>query len=104
MNADTKQKQISEFVTRTLNMLELLAGELPDGMRNKDIAAALNCDPAYVTRCFDILVAKGWAEKTPAGQMRVTARYSQLSFRALAGFERASTRLTDMKRNYTLDG
>lgn len=99
-----KEKQVSEQVTRTLNMLELLCGELPDGMRNKDIAAALGCEPSYVTRCFDFLEAKGWAEKTASGQMRVTSRFSQLSFRVLASFERATTQLKDKQRNYTLGG
>jgi DNA-binding IclR family transcriptional regulator len=104
VTTSNKDKQVSEFVTRTLNMLELLSGALPDGLRNKDIAAALGCEPSYVTRCFDILEAKGWAEKTPSGQMRVTSRFSQLSFRVLAGFERASTQLQDMQRNYTRGG
>jgi DNA-binding IclR family transcriptional regulator len=102
MNATPKDKDVSENVLRTLAMLELLAGELPQGMRNKDIAAALNCAPSYVTRAFDILESKGWADKTPEGHMRVTARFSQIAFRVLRGFEKASNQLEDMRRNYSL--
>lgn len=97
----TKNKELSENVLRALAMLELMCSAVPHGMRNKDLAAALGCAPSYVTRSFEILEAKGWAEKTPEGHMRVTARFSQLAFRVLAGFEQATTRLNDMKHNYT---
>jgi DNA-binding IclR family transcriptional regulator len=96
------EKQLSDQVMRTFAMLELLAGEVPSGMRNKDIAQALDVNPTYVTRSFELLEAKGWAEKTEDGRMRITSRFSQLSFRVLRGYEKAAGQLDDMKRNYTL--
>ena len=102
MNAPTTEKAGSDQVLRALAMLELLCGELPAGMTNKDIAAALNVPPSYVTRTAETLIVKGWVERTPEGRFRVTTRFSRLSFRVLQAFEKASTRLDDMRRNYTL--
>lgn len=92
----------SAQVLRALAMLEILSGELPAGLSNKDMATALNCPASYITRTADVLIEKGWVERTAEGRFRVTTRFSQLTFRVLAGFERASTRLDDMKRSYTL--
>lgn len=97
-----QEKDGSAQVLRALAMLELLCGELPAGMSNKDIAAALAVPPSYVTRTAETLIVKGWVERTPEGRFRVTTRFSRLTFRVLGSFERASTQLDDMKRNYTL--
>lgn len=94
----------SDQVLRALAMLELLCGELPAGMSNKDIATALAVPPSYVTRTAETLIVKGWVERTPEGRFRVTTRFSRLTFRVLNSFERASKQLDDMKRNYTLGG
>lgn len=102
MNAPTTDKAGSDQVLRALAMLELLCGELPAGMTNKDIAAALNVPPSYVTRTAETLIVKGWVERTPEGRFRVTTRFSRLTFRVLQAFEKASTQLDDMRRNYTL--
>lgn len=98
----TQEKAGSDQVLRALAMLELLCGELPAGMTNKDIAAALNVPPSYVTRTAETLIVKGWVERTPEGRFRVTTRFSRLTFRVLQAFEKASTQLDDMRRNYTL--
>lgn len=91
-------------VLRALAMLETLAGELPRGMSNKDLAAALRCPPPYVTRTADTLIQKGWVEKDEAtGRFRITSQFSRLTFRVLGGFERAERSLSDIKRNYTLN-
>lgn len=95
-------KAVSAQVLRALSMLEVLCGELPAGMSNKDIATALQCPPSYVTRTAETLIEKGWVEKTPEGRFRVTTRFSRLTFRVLQGFESATKQLDDMKRNYTL--
>lgn len=95
-------KAASTQVLRTLHMLEILSGELPSGMSNKDLAAAMGCPPSYITRTADTLMEKGWVERTPEGRFRITSRFSQLAFRTLAAFERAQTRLDDLKRNFTM--
>lgn len=98
----THGKYTSDSTLRALDMLELLCGALPEGLANKDIAAALKCPASTVTRTVDTLIAKGWAERTPAGLFRLTSRFPRLTFRVLAGFEAAGNRLDEMKRNYTL--
>lgn len=92
----------SALVLRACAMLEVLAGEVPHGLTNKDLAAALNTQPAYVTRTADILIAKGWVEKLPTGKFAVTTMFSRLTFRVLASFEREQKRLQDSQRNFTL--
>ena len=102
MSAD--DTKTSAQVLRALDMLETLSGELPRGLSNKDLAAVLRCPPPYVTRTADTLIQKGWIEKDEAtGRFRITSNFSRLTFRVLAGFERAERSLQDTKRNYTLD-
>lgn len=94
----------SAQVLRALDMLELLADALPGGLRNKDLAEALNCPPSYVNRTADSLMAKGWVEKTEDGQLRCKARFGALTFRVMAAFDRAEQQMADMRQNYTGDG
>lgn len=102
MSANAADKATSAQVLRALHMLEVLSGELPAGLTNKDIAAALDCPPSYVTRTADTLIEKGWVERTPEGRFRITTRFSQLSVRSLRAFEKCAQQLDDMKRNYLL--
>lgn len=95
-------KDVSAQVLRALAMLELLSGELPNGMSNKDIATALDCPAPYVTRTAATLIDKGWVERTPEGRFRITSRFSQLTVRTLRAFEKCAQQLDDMKRNYLL--
>ena len=100
----TEDSKASAQVLRALEMLEILAGEMPRGLSNKDIAATLRCPPSYITRTADTLIQKGWIEKDDAtGRFRITGQFSRLTFRVLAGFERAEQQLADTKRNYTLN-
>jgi DNA-binding IclR family transcriptional regulator len=102
MNAPAADKDVSAQVLRALAMLEVLSGELPNGLSNKDIATALNCPPPYVTRTAATLIDKGWVERTPEGRFRITTRFGQLSVRSLRAFEKCAQQLDDMKRNYLL--
>ena len=93
----------SAQVLRALEMLEALSGELPRGLSNKDLATALRCPPPYITRTAETLVQKGWVEKDEAtGRFRITTRFSRLTFRVLADFDRAKQALEAAQRNYTL--
>jgi DNA-binding IclR family transcriptional regulator len=98
----TADKDVSAQVLRALAMLETLAGELPNGLANKELAAAMDVPASYVTRTADVLIAKGWVERTEAGRFRITSRFAQISVRSLRAFERAEQQLGDMKRNYLL--
>ena len=90
-------------VDRALDMLECLAGRVVHGMSNKDLTAAMRCQPSAVTRTAAQLIAKGWVEKdTTTDRFRITPRFSRLSFRALADFDRAKSELDQLQRNYTL--
>lgn len=83
-------------------ILDALAGALPDGLTNGDIAQAAGCAPSQVTRLTAALAACGWVEKLPTGRFRITARFGRLTFRVMASFDRAARQLEDLKRNYTL--
>lgn len=99
--ADTAKP--SAQVLRALDMLEALSGHVVEGLSNKDLAAALLTRPEYVTRTAALLIAKGWVEKDESsGRFRVTTRFSRLTFRVLASFERAKDELAARQRNYTL--
>ena len=94
----------AEDTKRALEMLEALCGELPRGLSNKDLAAALRCAPSYITRASKPLLQSGWIEKDEAtGRFRITSTFSRLTFRVLAAFERSERALADSKRNYTLN-
>jgi DNA-binding IclR family transcriptional regulator len=100
MSGDTKT---GAQVDRALDMLEHLAGRVLDGMSNKDLATAMRCPPPYVTRTAEQLMRKGWVEKDEAtGRFRITTRFSRLTFRVLADFDRAKQALEAAQRNYTL--
>ncbi|MFN3437820.1 MAG: helix-turn-helix domain-containing protein [Acidovorax sp.] len=90
-------------VLRALDMLDCLAGRVVDGMSNKDLAAAMRCPPPYVSRTAAVLIGKGWVEKDPAtDRFRITTRFSRLTFRVMADFDRAKADLESVQRNYTL--
>ncbi len=100
MSDDTKT---GAQVLRALDMLDCLAGHVVDGMSNKDLAAAMRCPPPYVTRTAAVLIGKGWVEKDPAtDRFRITTRFSRLTFRVMADFDRAKADLEAVQRNYTL--
>lgn len=100
MSTETKT---SASVDRALVMLEHLAGRVLDGMSNKDLAAAMRCPPPYVSRTAEQLIGKGWVERDEAtGRFRITPRFSRLTFRVLADFDRAKQALEAAQRNYTL--
>lgn len=95
-------KSPSAQVMRALALLELLCDALPNGLSNKELAGALQVPPSYVTRTVETLIEKGWAERTEGGRFRVTARFSQLTFRVLRSFDKATGHLDDLRRNYSL--
>lgn len=99
----TRDAKNGAQVLRTLALLEVLCGSVITGLTNKDLAAALNVPPPYVTRTCALLIQKGWVEKDEAsGRFRVTPRFSRLVFRVLDDFERAKQQLGDLQHNYTL--
>jgi len=83
-------------------ILDALAGALPEGLTNGDIAQAAACTPSQVTRLTAALADAGWVEKLPTGRFRITTRFGRMTFRVMAGFDRAARQLDDLKRNYTL--
>ena len=99
MNQDKNAGQVE----RALDMLELLAGHVVNGLSNKDLTAAMECLPSAVTRTAAQLIAKGWVEKDPTtDRFRITPRFSRLSFRVMADFDRQKSELDQLQRNYAL--
>lgn len=92
----------SALVLRCTALAELLVGAVPHGLPNKAIAEALRIRPGDVTRAAQILIAAGWLEKLPDGNFAVTSRFSRLTFKVNAAFDREQQRFAAMQRNYTL--
>jgi len=87
---------------RVLDVLEALSGYAVTGAANSDIGQAVGISPSNTTRALAVLVAKGWARKCDeTGRYYPTAAFTRLSFRVLADFQRAETKLQDQRRNMT---
>jgi len=100
MSAPTDDKAPGAAVLRACAMVELLAGHLPDGLPNKDIAAALGCPPSTVTRSADVLVKQGWLRKLPTGHYCASVQFARLVTRVLNGFVEADRRLQQTQANH----
>ena len=100
MSAPTDDKADGAAVLRACALVELLAGHLPDGLPNKDIAAALGCTPSTVTRTADVLIAHGWLRKLPTGHYCASVQFARLVTRVLNGFVEADRRLQAAQANH----
>lgn len=81
-----------------------LAGAVPDGLANKDIAAAARITPAQVTRLCEPLIDVGWVRKLPTGHYCIRPDFSALALKTMASFDTAGQRLHDLRRSFLGDG
>lgn len=87
--------------TRTLAVLEALAGYAAQGARNKELAAACGLSEVDTTRSLAVLLAYGWASKSEeTARYYPTDRFARLIVRVVDDFEAAEQRLKDMRRNF----
>ena len=100
MSAPADDKAPGAAVLRACAMVELLVGHLPEGLPNKDIAAALGCTPSTVTRTADVLIAHGWLRKLPTGHYCASVQFARLVTRVLNGFVEADRRLQAAQANH----
>lgn len=77
-----------------------LAGAVPDGLGNKDIAAACAITPAQVTRLCAPLIEVGWVRKLTTGNYCIRAEFASLLLRVTASFNTAEQRLEDLRRSF----
>lgn len=87
---------------RTLDVLEALTGYAATGATNGDLAQATRATPTQITRAMADLIDKGWGRKDEdTGRFYPTTSFTRLTFRVLNDFERAETRIADLKRSMT---
>lgn len=86
---------------RLLQIIDLLAGHEVLGLPPSEIARAVGCSAAVVTRDMDNLQLAGWAERTPKGERwRLTPHPIQISVRCAAGWAEAEKDLKDIAQRF----
>lgn len=99
MSADATE---SKGVGLVLDVLEALCGYAANGATNAELAAAAQTTPSQITRAVGKLIDKGWARKNPEnGRFYPAPAFTRLTFAVLADFQRAETRLADLKQAMT---
>ncbi|MDR1063628.1 MAG: hypothetical protein LBL48_06815 [Azoarcus sp.] len=89
---------------RVLQLVEILAGNEIQGMRLKDISAALLFDapnPSTTLRDLRALEAAGWAQKLPDNRWRLGAKPIQILHHFNSGLVRAVEAVNEIRVNYT---
>lgn len=85
-----------------LDVLEALCGFAATGATNTDLANAVKTSPPQITRSMSKLIEKGWARKNAEnGRFYPAPAFGRLSFAVLADFQRAETKLADLKQAMT---
>jgi DNA-binding IclR family transcriptional regulator len=90
--------------TRLLQLIETLAGNEIQGMRLKDVSAALAGDapnPSTTLRDLRTLEAAGWAQQMPDNRWRLGAKSIQVLHYFNAGLMRAVEAADEIRTNYT---
>lgn len=95
-------QDVSEGGLRLLTTLEVLTGYAASGATNTELAQAVKTSAPNITRAMAVLIAKGWARKAEdSGRFYPTAQFTRLAFRVTADFDRAESRLRDLKHSMT---
>lgn len=82
--------------TRTLLVLEALAGYAQRGARNSDLAAATGLTRVHVCRACDALIAHGWARQNQqTSRYYPTPAFARISYVIDREFDRARRELDD---------
>ena len=84
-----------------LNILELLTQHPITGLRNVDIAKALDVGAVSVVRAVNVLLQKGWARKSEDERIYPTSHFTRLTFNVLREFDNAERKLKDQLHNMT---
>lgn len=91
----------NEAQQRLLQIIDLLAGHEVLGLPPSEIARAVGCGAATVTRDMANLQHAGWAERTPKGERwRLSPHPIQISVRCAAGWDEAKKDLQDIAQRY----
>jgi DNA-binding IclR family transcriptional regulator len=90
-------------VTRTLALIEALAGNVMDGVRLAPLAAQLQQHPPTTFRDLQGLEALGYVERIPGRDdcWRLTGRICRIAHLHREEMARHRQRLDDIDRNYT---
>ncbi|MDR2733398.1 MAG: hypothetical protein LBC99_01995 [Spirochaetota bacterium] len=86
---------------RILRIVEMLVGNMVDGMSNKTIAFQLNTTEANICRDLKILEARGWVEKSnTSGKWRMSPKFGGFAGTIIKCFQTAKLRLTEDEARY----
>lgn len=102
MNDAADSKYLCEPQQRLMRMLLALAGHELEGLAPGDIAKQCGHSPSQVTR--DLANARhfGWAEQIQStSRWRLGPQFGQTGLRILTAFERAESRLAEIKNRFT---
>jgi DNA-binding IclR family transcriptional regulator len=89
---------------RVLRLVLLLAGHEITGLEPAEIAKQQGCNASAVTRDLANLAEAGFAERVAeTGRWRLAPQVVQIALRAMSGFDRAQSRLDEI-RNRCMTG
>lgn len=91
-------------VSRTLTLIEALAGNVIEGMRLSPLALKVGESPSVTLRDLQALESLGYAERIPGRTdcWRLTSRICRVANAHREEMARQRLRLDDINRNYTL--
>lgn len=82
-----------------LNTLDVLSNHPIKGIRNIDLAAAVNASSVQIVRAVNVLEKKGWARKSEDGRIYPTSHFTRLAANVMREFSRAERQLKDQMHN-----
>lgn len=91
-------------VSRTLTLIEALAGNVVEGMRLSPLSLKVGESPSVTLRDLQALESLGYAERIPGRSdcWRLTSRICRIATAHRDEMSRQRQRLDDIDRNYTL--
>lgn len=88
--------------TCILNVLDLLLRHTVHGLTPSDVVKATGYSAPNVTRYIQTLEEAGWAERIPeTNRIRASLRVAQRAVALMNEFDRAQTRLNEMRTRIT---
>lgn len=88
---------------RLCKLIQILAGHEVEGLRNSEIAKAMNVSRSMVTRDLQALIDAGMAELVPGttDRWRLGPKMIQIGLAHMEGMARLESRLQEIKQRYT---
>jgi len=90
-------------IERICKLIQILAGHEFEGLRNSDIADAMNISRSKVTRDLQSLISAGMVEPMPnePTRWRLGPKFVQIGLAHMEGMARVESRVSEVKNRYT---